>query len=318
MDESLRPIEWQSIHADESEEFPPAFYEKLLDSLYDGVYFVNKERRIQYWNKGAEHLTGYSASEVIGRHCFENFLMHVNDEECSLCIHGCPLASTLADGERRADEVYLRHKSGYRIPVSVRVAPIMNNEREIIGAVEVFSDLTAKKTMERRVGELESLAFLDSLTGVSNRRYTELKVRQAIQEFEQFGRTIGLMMIDVDYFKQVNDAYGHAIGDEALRALCKTLTHNLRTDDAVGRWGGEEFLVITTDVNSATLRTLGERFRMLIAESAVPISDGHLQITVSLGATLMQQGDTAASVIKRADELMYKSKLSGRNRLTIG
>jgi diguanylate cyclase (GGDEF)-like protein/PAS domain S-box-containing protein len=301
-----------------SGESVPSVHEKLLDSLFDGVYFVDKERRIQYWNQGAEHLTGYSASEAVGRHCYDNFLVHVNEGGHVLCLEGCPLVSTIGDGERREAEVYLRHKLGHRVPVSVRVAPIVDSAGDIVGAVEVFSDRTAKKNIERRVGELEHLAFHDALTGVPNRRYVELKVKQAIQEVEQFGRRVGLLMIDVDHFKQVNDNYGHEIGDDALRAVCTTLTHVLRSGDTVGRWGGEEFLAIVSDVNPVALSAFAERCRMLIAESAIPVGSEHLRITVSLGATVMKAGDSGQSVIKRADELMYRSKTTGRNRVTLG
>ncbi len=294
----------------------PSIREKLLDSLFDGVYFVDNERRIQYWNQGAEQLTGYSASEAVGRYCFDNFLLHVDERGCALCLTGCPLASTIADGDRREADVYLRHKLGHRVPVTVRVAPIVDSDGRIIGAVEVFSDRTEKTIIERRVGELESLAYRDALTGVPNRRYVELKIKQAIQEVEQFNRRIGLLMIDIDHFKQINDNFGHDIGDDALKAVCQTLTHALRFGDTVGRWGGEEFLVIATDVNPESLRAFAERCRMLIEESAIPVGKENLRVTISLGATLMKAGDTDQSVIKRADELMYKSKMSGRNRAT--
>jgi diguanylate cyclase (GGDEF)-like protein/PAS domain S-box-containing protein len=295
-----------------------SFHERLLDSLYDGVYFVDSERKITYWNKGAEKLTGYAASEAVGRHCFDNFLMHVDDEGCALCFGGCPLAATIADCERREAEVYLRHKLGHRVPVCVRVSPILDGANRVVGAVEVFSDISAKKQIERRAGELETLAFRDALTGVPNRRYIEMKVEQAIQEVERFDRNCGLLMIDVDQFKQVNDTYGHETGDVALRTVCETLTHNLRPGDSVGRWGGEEFLGIVTDVNPAALMAFAERCRKLIAESAVPVGNVGLQVTVSIGATLISPGESAYSAIKRADELMYKSKMSGRNRTTLG
>jgi diguanylate cyclase (GGDEF)-like protein/PAS domain S-box-containing protein len=282
------------------------------------VYFVDKERCIQYWNQGAEHLTGYAASEVVGRHCFDNFLMHVDEKGCALCLKGCPLAITMVDGKRREVEIYLRHKLGHRVPVVARVAPITDSAGNIVGAVEVFSDVTAKKNIERRVGELENLAFRDALTGVPNRRYMELKIRQAIQEVEEFGRNIGLLMIDVDHFKDVNDNYGHEIGDEALRAMCNTLTSNLRLGDTIGRWGGEEFLIINTDLTLSALGSFAERCRMLIAESAIPVGNERLHLSASLGATLIKAGDSEQSAIKRADELMYASKSSGRNRVTLG
>ena len=293
-----------------------SFHEQLLDGLHDGVYFVDRERRIQYWNKGAERLTGYSSSEVAGKYCFDNLLDHVDSAGCALCINGCPVSETLIGGECREAEVYLRHKLGHRIPVTVRTFPIKDNCGGIIGAVEAFSDSTAKKNIERRVGELESIAFLDPLTGVPNRRYITLKITQAIQDAREVGRKASLMMIDVDHFKHVNDKYGHAVGDEALRAICKTLTYNLRLGDILGRWGGEEFLLIVRDVNRKSLGAVAEKCRMLIAESAV--GREHLRITVSVGATLIKSGDSDQSAIKRADDLMYKSKMTGRNRSTIG
>lgn len=314
------PVHSQPLAAQETSPTAAAssFHERLLDSLYDGVYFVDRERRITYWNKGAEQLSGYTVSEAVGRHCFDNFLMHVNEEGCALCLDGCPLAATLADGERREAEVYLRHKLGHRVPIYVRVSPIKDGADRVVGAVEVFSDITAKKKIERRAGELETLAFRDALTGVPNRRYIELKVEQAIQEVELFGRHFGLLMLDVDQFKQVNDTHGHQTGDTALRTVCETLAHNLRPGDTLGRWGGEEFLVISTDVSPTALIAFAERCRKLIAESTVPAESGGLQVTVSVGATLIQQGESAGAAIKRADELMYKSKTSGRNRTTLG
>jgi diguanylate cyclase (GGDEF)-like protein/PAS domain S-box-containing protein len=295
-----------------------SFHEKLLDSLYDGVYFVDAERKITYWNKGAEQLTGYTAQEAVGKHCFDNFLVHVNDEGCVLCHEGCPLQQTIRDGARREAEVYLRHKLGHRIPILVRVAPMTNGQGQILGAVEVFSDVSAKKRIERRAGELARLALQDALTGVPNRRYLELKVKQALQEFEQFGRVSGLLMIDVDHFKRVNDQYGHDAGDCVLRSVCNTLTHSLRPTDIVGRWGGEEFLVILTDASSSSLESLGERCRKLIGESGVLHGHARIDVTVSVGATLTRNGDTHQSLVKRADELMYCSKTNGRNRTTVG
>ena len=295
-----------------------SIHEKLLNSLYDGVYFVDKDRKILYWNKGAEYLTGYSASEVVGKHCFDNILSHVSDKGCELCVNGCPLAATITDGERRENEVYLRHKSGHRVPVSVRVSPVVDAAGNVVGAVEVFSDATAKKSIERRMGELENMAFLDAMTGVPNRRYAALKVNQAIQEVQLFGRSVGLLMLDVDHFKQVNDQHGHEAGDEALRAVCKTVSHHLRSGDTLGRWGGEEFLVIVTDIAETGLVAFGDRCRVLIAESGVPVGGEHLRVTVSMGATIIKADDTEQSAIKRADELMYQSKAAGRNKLTIG
>jgi diguanylate cyclase (GGDEF)-like protein/PAS domain S-box-containing protein len=295
-----------------------SFYKKLLDSLYDGVYFVDRRRTILYWNNGAERLTGYSAEEIVGRRCEDNLLKHTNDAGCSLCLAGCPISETIHDGQPQGHDVYLRHKLGHRVAVSVRTAPIVDRNGAIIGAVEIFSDVTARKNIERRVGELEGLVYLDALTGVPNRRYMELRVQQAVQEAAQFDRRIGLLMIDIDDFKQVNDKHGHDIGDLALKMLGKTLTQSLRSSNVIGRWGGEEFLVIVAGTTPEGLRAYAERLRKDLSALNVPIPSGHLQVTGSIGATMIAPEDSQHSVIKRADELMYRSKIEGRDRVTCG
>lgn len=297
---------------------PSSFHAKLLDSICDGVYFVDRERRITYWNSGAEKLTGYSAGEAVQRHCFDNFMGHVDEQGCSLCTNGCPLASTLLDGQRREADVFLRHKLGHRVPVSVRVAPITDRSGQVVGAVEVFNDVSARKRVERRVHELESMAFRDTLTRLPNRRYIELKVKQAFEEMQQFGRHFGLLMFDVDHFKQVNDRHGHGSGDGVLKVISETMSKSLRENDIVGRWGGEEFLAVLFDVDAGLLRHLAERCRTLVAESEVSSGDSRISVTVSVGATIVSREDSIESAIKRADQLMYASKSGGRNKITVG
>jgi diguanylate cyclase (GGDEF)-like protein/PAS domain S-box-containing protein len=315
---SSNPISIRPTPAPDASAPDELSYEKLLDGIYDGVYFVDRQRRITYWNKGAEELTGYTRAEVIGRHCFDNILSHMDSQGCNLCVGGCLLSTALTDGKRREDEVYLQHKLGHRIPVSVRVSPLRNSAGEVIGAIEVFSDISAKKNIERRAGELEQLVFRDVLTGVSNRRYMGLKVEQALQEVQQFGRQIGLLLVDLDHFKEVNDTLGHETGDLVLKMVCNTLGHNLRQGDHIGRWGGDEFVLIAMDVGVEGLSSIAARYCTLIAESTVPSGEKRTHVTCSMGATLLRANETAEEAIARADELMYKSKLNGRNRETTG
>ncbi|HEY6837725.1 MAG TPA: PAS domain S-box protein, partial [Geobacteraceae bacterium] len=116
------------------------FFRKLLDNLYDGVYFVDRDRLITYWNKGAERISGYTAEEVMGKSCKDSLLVHMDDKGTILCLAGCPLAATMEDRKERRAEVYLHHKDGHRVPVVVRVAPIPDRAGKIIGAVEIFSE----------------------------------------------------------------------------------------------------------------------------------------------------------------------------------
>jgi diguanylate cyclase (GGDEF)-like protein/PAS domain S-box-containing protein len=290
----------------------------IIDNLYDGLNFVDRDRIIRYWNKGAERISGFPAGEVIGRSCADNILTHVDKEGNNLCLAMCPLASTLTDGEHRTAEVYLHHKSGYRVPVSVRVATLTDEQDRMIGGVEIFSDVSAYKSMELRTKELEELALLDNLTRLANRRCVEKELLMRFDEEKRFGLLFGLLMMDIDHFKKFNDRFGHDVGDRVLKLVAETLAKNARPFDLIGRWGGEEFIGVVRNITAAQLKDIGERMRMLVANSYL-IQDGEkLKVTISLGGTLLIPGDTVETLIKRADNLLYKSKHAGRNRLTVG
>jgi len=294
------------------------FYKHLLDNLYDGVYFVNPDREIIYWNKGAERITGYAAGEVVGSHCWDNILMHVNALGESLCLTGCPLAKVIAAGGEIKAEVFLSHKDGHRVPVAVRATPITDGEGKIIGGVEVFSDNTEKITALHQVEELQHKVFLDPLTDLANRRYVEMNLQVKTNEVSRYGWQYGVVMMDIDLFKDVNDRYGHDIGDEALKMISRTLRYSSRSTDMVGRWGGEEFIAVISNTNTQKLHDIAERYRFLVEKSGLPLGKDTLRITISAGAALAETGESVESVIKRADQLLYESKRSGRNRVTIG
>jgi diguanylate cyclase (GGDEF)-like protein/PAS domain S-box-containing protein len=292
---------------------------KLLDSLYDGVYCVDADRTITYWNKGAERMTGFAAREAIHRHCFDNLLMHVDKRGCALCLDGCPLSKTMADGEHRETELFLRHKLGHQVPVRIRVEPIQSVNGSIVGAVEIFTDISALKKLERLAGHLHDPVYYDSLTHVANRRHIELKVQQALQEVQQFGCGFGIVMLDIDSFKSVNEKYGHPTGDRMLKMLSDTLSSGLRPGDAVGRWGGDEFLVVARDVTAGSLEHLAERCRDRIGAAFVPVASGApIRIHVSVGATMLRERDLCDEALARADWLLYANKGSGRNRVRFG
>jgi diguanylate cyclase (GGDEF)-like protein/PAS domain S-box-containing protein len=298
--------------------FSSSFYEKLLNSMNDGVYFVNRERKITYWNDGAHRLTGYARAEAEGKSCLENLLGHVDEAGRPLCGNGCPLHDVILDGQPREVEIYLRHKEGHRVPVRVRALAMRDRNGRIVGAVEVFSDSTARRKAEKRLSELEQLAFRDALTGLPNRRYVAMKVEQGIEEHRRFDRRYGLLIFDLDRFKQVNDTHGHEVGDALLKTVANTLMQGLRPFDLIGRWGGEEFLVLMPDLDAIGLGDLAERCRVLIAQSSVSANGSRISVTASIGATVLGQDDSAESAIRRADELMYESKRSGGDRTTAG
>jgi diguanylate cyclase (GGDEF)-like protein/PAS domain S-box-containing protein len=295
------------------------FYKKLIDNLYDGIYFIDLERVITYWNKGAERITGYPASQTIGRSCRDSMLNHVSADGLELCLNDCPMAACMKDGNTREAEVFLHHADGYRVPVIVRASPIRNEQGNIIGAVETFSNNEGAVNTRRQLNEIQRTALTDSLTEVGNRRYLENRLSIAVAENRQLESPIGLLFIDIDEFKTFNDIHGHEVGDKILRVVVGNLNYNLRVTDTIGRWGGDEFLVILYNVQDVKdLQSIAAKLKNLVERSRLDLADKSLTVTISIGATLLASDDTFDSFIRRADQLMYQSKQSGRNRITAG
>jgi diguanylate cyclase (GGDEF)-like protein/PAS domain S-box-containing protein len=297
----------------------PHFYLELLENLYDGVYYVDRRRSITYWNKAAEQITGYSREEVLGKKCSDNLLRHVNDRGDCLCLSACPLAQTIVDGEPRSASAFLHHKNGHRLPVYVHVSPIHNEAGTIIGAVEVFNNNSETVAALQHLKELKDLAYTDPLTNIANRNYLEIFLDARFNELRRYGWSFGLIFADIDHFKRVNDTCGHPVGDLVLQMVANTLAQNCRSFDLVGRWGGEEFLLVLGHLNQLPkLGAIAERLRLLVSHSYIEREPGPLAVTLSMGATLAQPRDTIESLIQRADQLLYQGKSAGRNRLILG
>lgn len=293
-------------------------YQRIIATLHDGLYFVDRDRQITYWNRSAEKISGFMADEVVGRRCSDNILSHMDAEGNCLCLDRCPLAFTMEDGQPREAVVYMHHRDGHRVPVSVRTSALTDENGVIVGGVELFTDISGLGANELRVQELEKLALLDNLTRLANRRYLERELQNHFEEKKRLAASFGVLFMDIDLFKQFNDTYGHDVGDEVLKFVANTLVTNSRPFDLYGRWGGEEFIGIIRNCTTAELEVIGNRVRLLIEHAYLIHQGQELRVTVSMGATLFRDGDTLETMIKRADTLMYESKREGRNRLTIG
>ena len=293
-------------------------FSEIIDSLHDGLYFTDLDRRIIYWNKAAEKISGFSLDEVINKPCATNILCHIDAEGNKLCETDCPLAKTIISGAPSENEIYLHHKQGHRVPVSVRTTPRYDSSGDIIGGIELFTDISNRKVTELRLKELQQLAMLDQLTQMANRTYLERELNNRMEELHRGQVPFGVMFIDIDLFKQVNDTHGHAIGDDVLKLVASTMLTNARPFDLFGRWGGEEFIGIIRNITQDNLLQLANRIRVLIAGSYLDTVTPHLNITVSIGTTLANNTDTISSLLKRADTLLYQSKANGRNCVTNG
>jgi len=295
----------------------PDFYKILLENIYDGVYFVDVNRKITFWNRGAERITGFMADEVMGSSCADNILVHVDEQGHHLCDGSCPLQCSTETGCISNADVYLHHKNGQRVKVSVNASPIIDPEGRIVGAIEIFRDFSTQALDNRVMEELKKSALVDALTDMPNRRYLEMKLNSCLDEFNAQGLAFGIIFGDIDSFKHINDTYGHMVGDDVLRMVAKSLSGNVRTVDFAGRWGGEEFVLLITHISRDHLKTIAEKLRVLVAGSFLLVDKKKLKVTISLGATGVLPGDTVESILKRADELMYRAKKEGKNRVVM-
>ncbi|MBR5968754.1 MAG: GGDEF domain-containing protein [Lachnospiraceae bacterium] len=290
-------------------------YISIINNMQDGAYFVDRDRKILFWNKAAERITGYTADEIIGRDCPSSGLNHIDDEGRPLCQVGCPLFATNVDGKTRRERVFVRHKDGYRVPLQVNIFPIVK-EGVILGSIELFTQDSPTRYDDNLIEHLSGIAMHDALTKLPNRRYLESFLNYKLTQMERFSKNFCVMFADIDNFSEFNNKYGHDVGDLVLGNIANTLKRNVRKDDLVGRWGGEEFVGIYTVSNSYEAPIIAEKFRKMVEATEVHHGEEALKVSVSIGVTVGHMGDTASSIIERADRLMYASKQEGKNRVT--
>ncbi len=295
----------------------PDFFRRLLEGLYEGVYFVDLQRRITYWNRAAERISGYSCEEVVGHFCQDNILNHVDDAGTQLCYGRCPLMTTIEDGLPHECSLYLHHKKGHRVPVSVRVAPIRDSNRKIVGAIEMFVENHSSRTREAMTEQLQHRGFLDDMSGLGNRRYLEIELFNSLQDFRQHGLPFGAILADIDHLRILNEHYGHEIGDLVMRTVSKTLANAVTDSCVLGRWSVDEFLVLVPHSSVDHLGDIAERCRSLVERTTMPVGEKQVNATISIGASNVDALDTMDLMLRRLESLLQRSKYAGRNRVTL-
>ncbi len=184
----------------------------------------------------------------------------------------------------------------------------------LISAIVLTLVSIAMRRYQRRIS---ALATTDALTALPNRRGFELLANQALQEARRNNSPLNALLIDIDHFKTINDTYGHLAGDEVLRNFAQHLRADMRQSDIICRWGGEEFILIFKDTDSANAQLLAEKIRLQTEQRRYPFAGVNLHATISLGLTQLRDDDSLDSLIGRADRALYRAKESGRNRLCV-
>lgn len=280
----------------------PSFYRMVLNHLNEGVYFVDSDRRITFWNKGAENISGYSEGEVLGKPCYWNLLMHSDEDGANLCDNECPVIKTLTDGNIRDEKMYVKHKSGYRFPVSVHILPIRTMSGTVVGAVEIFSDITPTDEQSKKMKALATLAYFDLVTGLANRRYAESRLKLMLVDYEKNLSPFGLLLVNLDGFKALNDRYGQDLGDQVLRSVAKGIATAVGPLDIAARWDGARFMIVSPNTKKALMLLLADKLKSVAIKSATArefTEIGEAVLKVGVAGTVVQPGDTILSLKNR-------------------
>jgi diguanylate cyclase (GGDEF)-like protein/PAS domain S-box-containing protein len=291
------------------------FHDNLLNSLSDAIIFIDQSQQIVAWNKAAERLTGIPATAVIS-HTWLPTLISLRDERGkNISIENCPITNVLRSGNPAALRLSLRkEKSNEALPIEATILPVMSSHGTIAGVTVQLHDLSAHVSLEQRVQVLHERATRDQLTGVTNRAEFDRLFEQYINEHYANNKPCSLIISDLDYFKRVNDNYGHPAGDEALKVFAQLLKSHGRAEDVVARYGGEEFLILCADCNNAEAAKLAEKLRQELIKINLPCI-GNRNMTASFGVTELQNGDDADSMLCRADRALLQAKDNGRNQV---
>jgi diguanylate cyclase (GGDEF)-like protein/PAS domain S-box-containing protein len=268
----------------------------------------DRDFKLVRWSPQAENIFGWDTDEVLGMPLSDNVLIHENDREAT-----ASLLERLTGGEEpRATGLSRNYrKDGVTIWCEWYHSALLDDRGEIVSILSFVQDVSSRVQAEER---LQYLATRDALTGLPNRVLLHERLTQAIAQARRTGRRVGVLFIDLDRFKNVNDTLGHRIGDELLKAVTQALSGALRETDLLARLGGDEFMVIVEDFDDAAV--LGRIAQKLCDAVAHPIKieEHDIYVTSSIGiAVYPDDSDDPDELLKHADVAMYRSKELGRN-----
>jgi len=290
-------------------------FETIVDKTINGVILLNAKGQITFINNASTTLLGYSLEEVIGKDSHE--LIHVHPHDTAK--EDCPILNTMHHQKTYLGEEVFRKKSGEHFTVHLNATPFVHDNTNI-GSVIIFRDISTEKEAQKTI---EHLAYYDSLTELPNRKLLLDRLSQTLANTKRDPEFCGLLFIDLDNFKFLNDTKGHECGDMLLKMVAQRLSNTLRLCDTVSRFGGDEFVVLVTKLGDdpydakARLREIGYKILHAISEHFRLINFDYT-CTASIGGTLFHETNkTINEILKDADTAMYEVKKHHKNEIKI-
>ncbi len=288
---------------------------EILEATPDLVAYADPDGTLRYVNAGGRRLVGLpcTAADTSAVHDAKGRVVRLGQlhpEWARALIEQVAMPAAIRDGSWEGESALL-DATGGELPVSQTLVAHLDEAGEVVRLSTLARDIRRYKELEEA---LERLAFHDGLTGVTNRRHLEALLEEEAERCERHARVFSLVMYDLDHFKLVNDNHGHQTGDEILRAIARIVEERLRGSDVLGRWGGEEFMILLPETGLEGAAALAEDLRATVAATTFP---GPGRVTISLGVAQYRPGEPLRDLIKRVDEAVYRAKNQGRNRVAL-
>jgi len=292
-----------------------SLHKALLDQVKEGFYILDRDRRILFWNGGAERISGYMAHEVAGQYCHGDLFVHCDEQESALCGEGARLTDVTADGRSRECTVLLRHRLGHRLPVRVHSHAIRDAGGYVTGTLEMFEEAVAGARHGNQA--LRALGCLDPGSDAVKRSFGEMKLRHALEKLRKFDIPFGWLRIGLDGAAELEHRYGHGMVDAAMRMIGATLNGSLKALDVLTRWDRTEFRVEASLRSHVVLAEVAERLRTLVSASGLEWWGDRMQVSVSVGGVMAGIDDTLETLEARAERVYESCQAAGGNRAAV-
>jgi len=276
---------------------------QAMEQMDEMVRITNKDGLITYVNDALTQHTGYKKSDLIGS---TNKIFKSGKHSASFFEK---MYDVIMNKETFQGVFINKKKNGDIYHEEQTITPILDENDEIKHFVSTSKDITERIELE---AQLKRLATIDSLTGIYNRYKINEEILSEFTRAHRYNEEFALIMFDIDFFKKVNDTYGHDVGDYVLKEMSEIIQNNIRETDKFGRWGGEEFMLLAPHCDHATACALADKLRTCVQEYKF---DTVGEVTVSIGVSIYQKDDTKESLLKRVDDALYEAKEGGRNRI---
>ncbi|GIW98425.1 MAG: diguanylate cyclase [Pirellulaceae bacterium] len=289
------------------------FHHRMLEVLPIAAMYLDATGQIILWNRAAEQMFGRSAVAVLHQTWAPELLGLQTTDGSPLTEADCPVAAVQKNYSDATCNVKIARPNGGVVLATLEVHPVLHG-RELAGMILVATDQSDRLNLQAKVESLHEMVTKDGLTKVANRAELDRRLPSFVEEHLQGGYRGSIIICDIDFFKRINDNYGHQAGDEALKVFANILRSSARSADLVARYGGEEFVILCPQCDIATATARAEEIRRKVEQVEVSALDG-ASMTSSFGVTEIQPGDDPETLIARADRALITAKENGRNRV---